>query len=58
MRSILDKSFRYVPAVETDVKKTFARIRKQRREQAEQQAQADAEVTVKVRPIRKRGAAK
>jgi hypothetical protein len=27
MKSILDPSFRYTPSVETDVRKTFARIR-------------------------------
>jgi len=29
MKSILDKSFRYIPAAQTDISKTFARIRKQ-----------------------------
>ncbi|MCC7041079.1 MAG: hypothetical protein IT516_12295 [Burkholderiales bacterium] len=31
MKSILDPSFRYVPSVETDVRKTFARVRRQMR---------------------------
>jgi hypothetical protein len=30
MKSILDRSFRYVPSVQTDVRKTFERIRKER----------------------------
>jgi len=30
MKSILDRCFRYVPARETDVRKTFERIRKER----------------------------
>jgi len=29
MKSILDPTFQYVPAVETDLKKTFARIRRE-----------------------------
>lgn len=34
MKSILHPSFKYIPACNTDIRKTFARIR---REQAEQQ---------------------
>lgn len=30
MKSVYDKSFKYVPAVQTDIRKTFARIRKER----------------------------
>ena len=30
MKSILDRSFRYVPSHATDVRKTFERIRKER----------------------------
>ncbi len=30
MKSILDRSFRYVPAHATDVRKTFERIRRER----------------------------
>ena len=29
MKSILDPTFRYVPSVETDLKKTFSRIRRE-----------------------------
>jgi hypothetical protein len=29
MKSILDPSFRYVPSASTDVRKTFARIRRE-----------------------------
>jgi hypothetical protein len=32
MKSILDRSFRYTPSVETDLRKTFARIRRKQRE--------------------------
>ncbi len=31
MKSILDPNFRYVPSVETDLRKTFARIRRELR---------------------------
>lgn len=37
MKSILDPSFRYVPAAATDLRKTFARVR---REQAKRAADA------------------
>ncbi len=30
MKSILDRSFRYVPSRETDLRKTFERIRRER----------------------------
>ena len=33
MKSILDRSFRYVPSLHTDVRKTFARIRRERQMQ-------------------------
>jgi hypothetical protein len=31
MKSVLDRSFRYVPSTHTDLRKTFARIRRERR---------------------------
>ena len=34
MKSILDPSFRYVKSTDTDIRKTFARIRREQREQA------------------------
>ena len=34
MKSILDPSFRYTQSVETDLRKTFARIRREQRKQA------------------------
>lgn len=36
--SILNPNFRYTKAVATDLKKTFARIRRQQREEAERVA--------------------
>jgi hypothetical protein len=44
MKHILDSSFRYKPSFDTDVRKTFDRIRKQQqtREQADAEARATA----------------
>ena len=33
VKSILDRSFRYTPSAETDLRKTFAKIRRQQRSQ-------------------------
>lgn len=38
MKSILDPTFRYVPSAQTDIRKTFARVRREMRERAERQA--------------------
>ena len=46
MKSILDRSFRYTNSVETDLRKTFARIRKEQRAQQQSRAFADAEALV------------
>jgi hypothetical protein len=35
MKSILDSTFRYVPSFSTDLRKTFARIRRDQRRVAE-----------------------
>jgi hypothetical protein len=48
MKSILDPSFRYTTSVETDLRKTFARIRRERRKQQEQQSVARVELMRKV----------
>ena len=47
MKSILDPSFHYTPAASTDLRKTFARVRRELR----RQAQIDAEASAKVSPI-------
>jgi hypothetical protein len=31
MKSILDPTFRYTPSIQTDIRKTFARIRREQR---------------------------
>ena len=46
MKRILDKSFRYVPAAATDIRKTFQRIRAEQRKNAE-------EAQAKVQPLKK-----
>ena len=38
MKSILDPSFRYTKSVDTDLRKTFARIRRERVKQERQKA--------------------
>ena len=55
MKSILDPSFRYTNSVETDLRKAFARIRREQRKQ--QQAEAAAltvESLPNVLPMRQR----
>lgn len=47
MKSILDSSFKYTPSAGTDLRKTFARIRKEQRAAIDlQKAKARANVTV------------
>ena len=48
MKSILDPSFRYTKSVETDLRKTFARIRRELRKQQQQQETPRAESLSKV----------
>ncbi len=53
MKHILDSEFRYCPSFDTDVKKTFEKIRRQQQLAKEQQAkdrenQAQPEIQVKV----------
>lgn len=53
MKSILDRTFRYTPSVQTDLRKTFARIRREHQLQEHVRAQAAAEAKLKVSPIRR-----
>ena len=48
MKSILDSSFRYTSSEKTDLKKTFARIRRIQREIQAAQCEADDEAKNKV----------
>ena len=53
MKSILDPSFRYTNSVETDLKKTFARVRRELSQQQEQ-AMYRPELTRTVLPFQSR----
>jgi|KBSSwiStaDraftv2_1062776.scaffolds.fasta_scaffold500843_2 hypothetical protein len=55
MKSILDRSFRYTKSVDTDIRKTFARIRRER--QGIKASDQDALRNVVPMPARKRTAA-
>ena len=52
MKSILDPTFRYTKSVDTDLKKTFARIRRMQRKQGDLKAAQNTEVTRNVLPLR------
>jgi hypothetical protein len=47
MKSIFDPSFRYTNSVETDLRKTFARIRREQRQQLQQQSAAANNVAMR-----------
>jgi hypothetical protein len=51
MKSILDPTFRYTSSANTDLRKTFARIRRESRRQTSASACEDAESLKKVTPI-------
>jgi hypothetical protein len=42
MKSILDPSFRYTKSVETDLRKTFARVRRELRKQQHEESTVNA----------------
>jgi hypothetical protein len=48
MKHILDSSFRYKPSFDTDVRKTFERIRRQQQAQTRGTEKSNPEVRVKV----------
>lgn len=52
MKSVLDRSFQYTPSVETDLRKTFARIRRRLKEEERERMLADAEAKAKVASIK------
>jgi hypothetical protein len=52
MKSIFDRSFHYTSSVETDLRKTFARVRRQLKDQDQARTMAEAEVKAKVSPIK------
>ncbi len=51
MKSILDPSLRYTASFNTDLHKTFARIRRDRRQEADRAAQASPDGLAKVSSI-------
>jgi hypothetical protein len=52
MKSILDPNFRYTSSANTDIRKTFARVRREMRRQAQSSTRQDGEGgAVKVTPI-------
>lgn len=52
MKSILDPTFRYTSSANTDLRKTFARIRRESRRQAHSSSAGDdVDVVQKVTPI-------
>ena len=51
MKSILDPSFRYTSSANTDIRKTFARVRREMRRQAQPSSRQDSDAAVKVTPI-------
>jgi hypothetical protein len=51
MKSILDPSFRYTASFNTDLSKTFARVRRDSLRDAEAREQAASETLAKVSPI-------
>jgi hypothetical protein len=48
MKHILDSSFRYKPSFDTDVRKTFERIRRQQQVQTRGSAKSSPDARVKV----------
>jgi len=57
MKSILDPTFRYTKSVETDLRKTFARVRREQRKQEQAQTAANDETTRVILPFRSQKAA-
>ena len=51
MKSILDPTFRYTPSAATDVRKTFARVRREMRKQAQANGRLAGEVASNVAPM-------
>jgi hypothetical protein len=53
-RSILDKSFHYTPAAQSDIRQRFRRIRRQLLEEARRKEAEAAERASTVQPIKRR----
>jgi len=48
MKHILDSDFRYRPSFDTDVRKTFEKVRRQQQVREKEQAKSEPEMKVKV----------
>jgi len=57
MKSVFDRSFHYTPAVQTDIRKTFARVKRELREKERARELAEAEASHKVSPIKAKNVA-
>jgi hypothetical protein len=57
MKSILDPTFRYVPSADTDLRKTFARVRRELRGSGTQRSNAEPPAAPNVLTLRRRSAA-
>jgi len=57
MKSILDPTFRYTNSANTDVRKTFARIRREQKRRERTDANATAPANVLVMQARRYGSA-
>ena len=51
MKSILDPTFRYTPSASTDLRKTFARIRREARRPPQSSPLEQADSSKKVTPL-------
>jgi len=57
MKSILDRTFKYIPSTNTDVRKTFAKVLREERlkaKQKEQQKEQQKPVTVDIHSLKAR----
>jgi hypothetical protein len=54
VKSILSKEFVYTPAAQTDLRKTFARLKRERKAAEQQQAANESEAQLKTVPIPQR----
>jgi hypothetical protein len=57
MKSLLDPSFRYTRSIDTDIRKTFARIRREQQRHARAQAAESAGVVLAIAQRKVRAAA-
>jgi hypothetical protein len=57
MKSILDPAFRYTNSANTDLRKTFARVRREQRQAARQQDAPAAKANLVELKLRRAGAA-